>query len=219
MSESLEMARISVAEGIHTSVLTPHFHPGIYNNSIRALQNTFDAFSKALMEANIPLKIHLAGEVRLTEQILHALPAGEIPMLGDYKGSQVLLLELPYSHIPPGTDNLLKWLNRHGVIPMIAHPERNREIIRNPNAISRLTKGDVFFQLTLGSFAGDFGERPYETAIALSKKGYVDVLATDAHSIKRRPPVTANGLDEARKWIGDEGVHSAIEELPRAIIS
>ncbi|RCU49473.1 capsular biosynthesis protein [Corallincola holothuriorum] len=219
ISESLEMARIAVHEGIHTAVATPHFHPGIYDNSIRSLQATFTEFTHALVKANIPLKVRLAGEVRLTEQIINALPASEIPMLGTYKGNDVLLLELPYSHIPPGTENLLQWLNRRGVIPMIAHPERNREIMQNVNAISRLTKGAVLFQLTIGSFAGSFGVKAYETAIALAKKGHLDVLSTDAHNLKRRPPLTKVGLSEVRKWIGDERTHSAIEELPRAIIS
>ena len=32
MEDALELARAAVANGIHTSVLTPHIYPGVFDN-------------------------------------------------------------------------------------------------------------------------------------------------------------------------------------------
>ena len=55
-----------------------------------------------------------------------------MPWLGGWKGKRVLLLEFPHSQTPAGSINLVHWLVGEGILPMIAHPERNRELQVSP---------------------------------------------------------------------------------------
>ncbi|TCI02602.1 capsular biosynthesis protein [Corallincola luteus] len=218
LSESLELARIAVSEGISTAVLTPHFHPGRFDNDIDGLSAIFNTFKAELSNADIALDIHLAAEVRMTDRLLSDIPNNRIPFLGVYQGWRVLLLELPYSHIPPGTEQLINWLNSRKIMPMIAHPERNREVIQNPNILSRLSRFKLMYQLTIGSFSGDFGDHVQATATSLLQMGFVGVLATDAHSVKRRPPIVAKGLAVVSDMVGEAQANQYIIERPAQIL-
>jgi protein-tyrosine phosphatase len=49
-------------------------------------------------------------------------------------------------------------------------------------------------------------------------EGIVHILATDAHSIKHRPPALAEGRREAARWVGAEEAGRLVLERPRAIL-
>lgn len=188
LAASLDLARASVASGITHAVCTPHIHYGYFNNDIDIIRSTHDIFVSALERENIPLKTHFAAEIRITPNIakLHANSA--IPYLGSLDGMPVLLLELPHSHIPPGTEQLLHWLSSNGIKPMIAHPERNRDILSNFNKATWLKGKGVMFQITAGAITGTFGTRVQQCALKMLDKGLADIVATDAHNIHKRPP-------------------------------
>ncbi|GAA5217708.1 hypothetical protein GCM10025776_23470 [Corallincola platygyrae] len=211
------MARMAIEEGITHAVLTPHFHQGIYDNQVSTLKPVFETFKEQLAESQIPLEIAVAGEVRISTDLLHLLPAGNVPFIGSIDDTPVMLLELPYSHIPPGTDNLLNWLHKNNVKTMIAHPERNREIISNPSAIKQLKLGGTMFQLTVGSFSEMFGEKVRDTAETLLLDGYADIVATDAHRIDKRPPTVKAGLDAISALVGPDIMKRLSFDTPKAI--
>ena len=52
----------------------------------------------------------------------------------------------------------------------------------------------------------------------LLRKGAVDIIATDAHSIDGRRPVLSEGLQVAEKILGRESALRLVEENPAAVI-
>ena len=48
MQMALKMTRKAVDNGIGRIVLTPHIQPGIYDNNIQLIQQTFDQYSAAV---------------------------------------------------------------------------------------------------------------------------------------------------------------------------
>ena len=217
MEESVALIRLAAEQGIRRSVITPHIHPGTYDNKPADMLALFNDLALAVKQQDIGVELALAAEVRLSTEMLTDLPAGKIPFIGRYKGMDVLLLELPYSHIPPGIENLIKWLKAKKVRPLIAHPERNREVISDPHKALMLKQLGVMFQLTVGSFAGDFGEKVLDTAKWLVAHKCIHVVASDAHRIDKRPPKVKDGLMNLIELAGIERVRLWSQLLPAEI--
>lgn len=185
---SMDMARASVQSGITHALCTPHIHYGYFDNNIDIIRSTHEIFASALERENIPLRTHYAAEIRITPEITKLYAKGTIPFIGYLDGKPVLLLELPHSHIPIGLEQFLGWLKSRGIKPIIAHPERNRDILSNFNKAIWLKGLGVMFQVTAGAITGTFGSRVQSCSIKMLEEGLVDVVATDAHNLQKRPP-------------------------------
>lgn len=219
LAEALELARLAVQNGITHSVVTPHVHPGRYENDAVNIAKAVADFRKALREAGIPLKLGYAGEVRFSAEILMLVEQNLLPFYGELGGYKVFLLEFPHSHIPPGADKLLKWLLDRRIRPMIAHPERNKDIMRKPEKLKPFTDAGCLLQVTAGSVAGDFGEAAQQTARILLESGKVSILASDAHNAQHRPPRLDHGRAAAAAIVGEKIAQAMTTTRPASLVA
>lgn len=209
LEDALDLARAAVAAGITTAVMTPHVHPGRYDNNDSSIRKLCGAFQRVLEYKRIPLEIRAGGEVRISADIMPMVDAGEIPFLGSMDGYRIMLLEFPHSHLLLGADKLVNWLFARRIRPLIAHPERNKEVMRNPEKIGPFVKMGCMLQLTGASIIGDFGKPAQECARKLIARGWATVVATDAHNLRHRPPC----LDRAYQALLEIGGESFAREL------
>lgn len=217
LDEALQLARVAVADGITHITFTPHIHPGRFDNSSATIQPVFEAFRQALADHAIPLSVAMSGEVRLSAEVLMLVAQNQVPFLGTWQGRQVMLLELPHSHIPPGSDKLVKWLMERNILPMIAHPERNKDIVRDLDAMAPFVEMGCLFQVTAMSMAGRFGVPSAQRAMEMLEKDWITVLATDAHNLEHRPPVLSEGFAAAQSIVGEEAARALVLDNPRLI--
>lgn len=209
LAESLDLARASVADGITHAVMTPHIHPGRYENIRSSVIAATNRFGDALLEAGIPLKVYAAGEVRLSSDIIDLLERDELPFLGNLHGYRVLLLEFPYGQLPLGTEKLARWLLAQKIRPLIAHPERNKVIMENVEKLRPFVDMGCLIQVTAASILGGFGPAAKDSAVLMLDRRWVSVIATDAHNLLHRPPL----LSPARSWLSEYGGQSLADEL------
>ncbi len=201
LEESLALARAAVANGITTAVLTPHIHPGRYRNTLSTLKAELVTFRAALGEAQVSLATLLGGEVRLTAESLRLLDAGELPILGTHHRRLVVLLEFPHDHLPVGALAAVRHLRKRGIVALIAHPERNRDIMRDWRRLEPfITDQGALAQVTAASLCGEFGKLAREAARRLVAERLVRVVASDAHNLAHRPPM----MREARAVLVEE---------------
>jgi protein-tyrosine phosphatase len=219
LEQALDLARLAVKNGITHSIVTPHIHPGRYENDAASILQNVTEFKTALTENAIPLQLGFAGEVRLSAEILMMVEQQQIPFYGELDGYQVFLLELPHSHVPPGSDKLVQWLLDRNIRPMIAHPERNKDIMRRFDKVQPFIEMGCLFQLTAGSIAGDFGEVAQETSRLMLETGKVTVIASDAHNVEYRPPRLDHGRDAAAEIIGHELAATMVESIPATLVA
>ena len=218
LSSALDLARQAVADGVTHCVVTPHIHHGRWDNSRATISAAVTEFRAALAQSKIPLTIGFAAEVRIGTELLTMLPDRQIPYLGSWGGKRVMLLEMPHSHILPGTDKIVRWLIERGVLPMIAHPERNKDVMRRLDKLNPLIDLGCLFQVTAGSVAGLFGDVAQDRAVELLKMGVVTVLASDAHHIRRRPSNLSVGRDVAAEIIGEAKAMAMVYDNPLRIV-
>ncbi|MAY43404.1 MULTISPECIES: CpsB/CapC family capsule biosynthesis tyrosine phosphatase [unclassified Neptuniibacter] len=218
VEEALSLARIAVADGITHMAMTPHVHPGRFDNTQQTILPVFNEFQAALDEHEINLCIHAAGEVRLSAEMLGMFAVDQLPFLGEWDGQRVMLLELPHSHVPPGSDKLVQWLMARGVVPMIAHPERNKGIMSDVSKLAPFVELGCLFQLTAMSVAGNFGVEAKRLSDEMLDKGWVTVIASDAHNSDRRPPVLSEAVEAASQLIGQAEARRLVWDNPAKII-
>lgn len=218
LADALALARIAVNDGIRFSMLTPHFHPGRYDNRRTELLRRVEDFQAALVEHEIPLSLRLGGEVRFGMESLELLVEDEIPFLGTTAGYRVMLLEFPHQMIPVGSQQFVEKLIQMRIRPLIAHPERNKSVMNRPDSLIGLLDAGCWLQVTAGSIAGRFGELAQTTSRYLLERNWVHVIATDAHNLANRPPLLAEGRDAAAKIVGVDIAEQLVSQRPAAII-
>lgn len=219
MDDALALARASVANGIREAVLTPHVHHGVFDNNLSGLLPVFVQFQAALKAAQIPLVVHLGGEVRLHPDAFEMLTTGELPVLGKLGSDRIVLLEFPDGQIPMGAVQACKLFADHGVRLLIAHPERNKEVMRDPNRIKPFLDAGCLLQLTAASVVGRFGPQAQKSAHQLLARGWVGLVASDAHNLTSRPPM----MQEARAYLmqhyGIGLAYRLTEEMPGEVVA
>jgi len=218
LEEALALARLAVANGITEAFVTPHIHVGRWDNDLAVIEKAIEAHRAELAKAGIPLELGFAAEVRLAYEVLPLIEAGKVPFLGELDGFQVMLLELPHSHVPVGSDKFVAWLLDRGIRPMIAHPERNKDIMRDSARLRPFVTAGCLIQLTADALAGEFGEVCEARAIEFLENGWVTVLASDAHDIESRPPRLQPGLEVAKRILGEDAADSLVRATPRRIV-
>ena len=217
MEEAVAMARMAAENGIERAVVTPHLHPGRYENSLESISQAAVEFRDELERQSIPLTLGFAAEVRLSPEVLALVENEEMPYLGEREGYRVMLLEFPHSHIPVGADNMVEWLLERRVRPMIAHPERNKDVIRHLSKIAPFVEMGCLLQVTAGSVAGTFGAPAMQRAQELLERGWVTLLASDAHNLEVRRPDLEPGRAAAEAIVGAQASWALVRETPRAL--
>ena len=101
---------------------------------------------------------------------------------------------------------------------MIAHPERNKEVMRDLSKIMPYVTRGCLLQITAASIANRFGEQAYTRAKEMLENDWVSIIATDAHNTQHRPPDLAAGRDAAAEIVGTEQASKLVTENPKNIV-
>jgi len=130
-----------------------------------------------------------------------------------------MLLEFPDDHIPLGVEKLIGWLIERDILPLIAHPERNRAIIRQSDKISPFLRLGCLLQITADSVTGLFGADVQRCAFDLIKNNQVFAIATDAHNLHKRKPTFSHAKNILKTLIEDEQIMAMMVNNPKQVVS
>ncbi len=215
LAMSLDMARIAVADGIRVMACTPHIYPGLYMNATAGIQSARDALQVSLDEHAIPLQLVIGADVHLVPGLIEGLRQGTVPSLNR---TRYLLLEPSHHVAPPRFADLVFGLVAAGYVPVITHPERLLWIEDHYPVFAQLVQQGAWMQVTAGALTGMFGPRPKYWGERLLGEGLTHILATDAHSSRRRVPVLSEGLAVAERLVGREEAQQLVQGRPDAVL-
>ncbi len=221
LEEALEMARLAVADGIRVIVATPHlfkYKSGDLDaiNEKSVILERLDRFRDRLAAEGLALEILPGCDVSLSVDTLRLLAEDRVLTVND--GKRYLLLELPHFSIPPTLEDICFRLQSLGLTPIITHPERQPLIQESPDRLGRLVDLGCLAQLTAGSLTGGFGRRIARVSRQLVKKGYIHLLASDAHNTRGRPPILSQAVSVLSKLVGPEQARAMVTQTPAKII-
>ncbi|MFC5649845.1 tyrosine-protein phosphatase [Paenibacillus solisilvae] len=184
--DSIEMAKRACKEGIHHMIATPHHANGKYVNEALAVENAVSELNHYLETCGIDLTLYPGQEIRVYDGLLDDLNRGDLLLSLNY--SRYLLLEFPTTHIPKYSHSLFYELRLMDLVPIIAHPERNLEVMDDPEKLIPFIELGALGQVTSHSLQGLFGKKIQKVALDLCQRNYAHLMASDAHDNQRRTP-------------------------------
>jgi protein-tyrosine phosphatase len=209
MEEAILMARAAVQQGIKTIVATPHTQNGTFSNSPISVKENAAIFSSHLNQLNIPLTVLPGHEVRVTTNFQNELENGEYLFLDDKR--KYILIEFSTLFIPSNAQQLIYNLSCDGIVPIIAHPERNAIFHKDPNSLCTLVEEGALTQITAGSLIGSFGKNIKKFSIQLLKNNLAHIIASDAHDLNKRGFVLDRSYSEIEKLFGKQFKNKLVE--------
>ncbi|WP_130860468.1 tyrosine-protein phosphatase [Gracilibacillus phocaeensis] len=209
MADSISMAQSAVAQGINTIIATPHHMNGAYNNYKTDIIAGVQQLNDTLQAENIPLTILPGQETRIYGDMVTDLENGDLLPLNETSG--YLFVELPSGQVPRYTEQLLFDLQMKDIKPIIVHPERNRELIENPNILYDLVSNGTLTQVTAASVNGNFGKKIKKFSLQLIEANLTHFIASDAHNITSRGFVMQEAYSVIKHKYGASAVYWFME--------
>ncbi|KGM46069.1 tyrosine protein phosphatase [Neobacillus niacini] len=204
LSDSLNMARKAVEQGIHTIVATPHHLNNSYENPKRQILDRVEELNQLLQKENIDVMILPGQEIRVHGEMIEGYTIGEILTVNH---TPYVLVEFPSNHVPRYTEKLFYDLQMNGLIPVIVHPERNREIIERSELLYQLVKKGALTQITASSVCGDFGKKIKNFTLQLIEANLTHFIASDAHNLTNRTFKMREAFGVLQQKYGNELVY------------
>ena len=174
LEESLAVLSFEESLGITDVWCTPHIMEDTPNQT-EALRQRFAELQEAY---DGKISLHLAAEYMLDNLFDERLGAGDILTMGNDE----ILVETSTWNPPPGLNDRFREIQRSGLHPVFAHPERYRYL--SEPAYERLHNMGVRFQMNLGSLAGFYGQTAQKKAIYILEKGWYTYTGSDCHRLK-----------------------------------
>ena len=212
VSESIAMAQEAHALGMKWITATPHVMDKdgsrLSCNDIHAHVNRLQA---DLDKQGISIKIFTGAEYYLDRRIPALLKI--FPALTTLNGTHYLLVEMPGVAIPDymeysvldqefEDEQARQSFLRLQVI--IAHPERNAEVMKDWKRCVPLVDQGYILQVNLGSLIGMHGRHARKAAEKLLKTGYADLVSTDAHNAEQMRQILRSSPKALRKIVGEQ---------------
>lgn len=214
--EALEILSIYKDKGIKKIICTPHIFPELYDNSREDIMTVFKEFTENLPEEFKAFEFFPGAELMVYPELDKDLRNGELITMND-KGKH-LLIELPLSLHPPFTEDLIFRIQVTGVMPILSHPERYTESIKNPKSIFKFIEHEVYIQLNAGSILGSFGSKIKDLANFLVEHRAFHLIATDTHGARSRFPNLPEVYDYLKDILEPDEMEIIFEKNPRALL-
>lgn len=161
------------------------------------------AASTELTAVNSP-ELSRGAEVRVTPTLTDLILQNEVPTLGQ---TSYVLLEYPNSELNERMLDVVHELRVRGFRPIMAHPERNIVIQKDPDFIDTVLETGMLLQLTASCFEKVPTGRSHmadKLAWTILEKGAAAVIASDAHDPAYRPPGLLKAYETIAERLGAE---------------
>ncbi len=124
---------------------------------------------------------------------------------------RVLILEAPHVGWPRGFEDLVFRLRLNGVIPVLAHPERNPHLQSHPEVLGALVRQGTVLQITAPSVMGAFGNVARSAALRHLLRGEVALLASDGHYHRRGRGDLQGAVERLKRVMPSVSVESLVD--------
>jgi protein-tyrosine phosphatase len=216
LETAVALARAAAADGTGVLVATSHSDEVLQQRLDRgAMEQRADEVRRAVAGAAIPLTILVGVEIKLEPDTVGRLRRGELYPLND---SRYVLVEPPFSALPPYVDHALLELQAAGYVPVIAHPERNARVQEEPRRLYDWVVRGAMVQISAASVTGGHGRGAARIARLAVAHRLAHVLASDAHDPLRRPPRLRPARDVVAQWAGPDVAQALVDRHPRTIV-
>jgi protein-tyrosine phosphatase len=217
LGDSLDIAEAALADGITAIAATPHVRDD-YPTGPDLMEERLAELRSELARAQIPLTVLPGGEIAF--DWLDRLSVDDLRRFGLGGNPRYLLVETPYFGWPIALPDRLLSLAAGGIIPVLAHPERNAEVQARPDLLVPLVHAGALLQVTAASLDGRVGKSAQACGLSLVERGLAHLIASDAHHASVRAVGFADAAlavrsKELADWLTVEVPSAIVDDRPR----
>lgn len=185
LETAVRMCRVAKENGIDRIVATPHIRTmDDVDAFIAKRDNAIGILRERLAEEENDVELFAGAEIYVDDDIFFANDLTRLTI----NSSRYLLVEFSFRNLR--LRKIYEYLDeivKHGLVPIIAHPERYEYFQQDYEAVNSLAKDGVLFQLNAASLASLDGRQEFELAYSMAYNGLASFIGTDAHSLVNRP--------------------------------
>lgn len=200
VEESKGLLELLAEQGVTTVVATPHFIAD--NESVSKFIERRNAAYENLKNIEVvdKPKIFLGAEVEYYSGISRLQELRHLCI----EKTGLLLLEMPIATWTEYTvKELIEIATTKNVVLILAHIERALKL-QSPKTMQRLIQAGILMQVN-ASFFTDV--RTKRKALRLLKKGDIQLVGSDCHSLDERPPEIGKAYEIIRRKFGEDFVN------------
>jgi len=212
LDAALAMGREAANDGITHIVCTPHandqypYNPELVEQRLAELRERLSG----------AIELSLGCDFHMSEyNIFNALAS---PKKYSINGKGYLLIEFPFTTIPPQMPEAIVKLQTAGYTVIVTHPERYAAVQANPELLADWMRAGCLVQVTACSLYGRMGKAAEVLANELLDRNWIHFLATDGHNIEWRPPHLRKAFDYAANRAGEETARRLCVTNPGVVV-
>jgi protein-tyrosine phosphatase len=194
LEDGLRLCDLAAEAGTAVLFATPHVWPHLPLTEERE-RRVRRAYER--LRARATLELRLGFELTPTRRLLREDPARYV-----LEGTEVVLMEVPFTGPAVGLIELADHVEDAGLTPLVAHPERTEAVQERPELAHELAQRWPL-QLNATSLLGRHGPESEEIAWSLIEAGSAAIVASDGHR-PARPARLEEAYELVRARVGED---------------
>jgi protein-tyrosine phosphatase len=211
IKESIRMVLEAEELGITDIIATPHFNREFCNTE--KVNENYNEIKRRV--AGCGINIHLGYEVSVSSLISSENRMN--PGLALAK-SKYLLFELPFDNLPVYTYDIIQNMHSRNIIPVIAHPERNTDFLKNFDAFLGFVENGCLVQVDAPGILGFYGSKVKGFVKKIIKLNLVHFVASDSHCADDYTQYYLQAYNQVKHWVGEEHTKRLFEINPGRVL-
>ena len=208
MRMALNMIELAQKEGISSFICTPHY--GEFGKAARPkdyVDAQYDKLKHYAADRFPEVEIYRGNELFFRRDIPRKLSEGKALSMND---TEYLLVEFEPEERARDVYDDLCFLIESGYKPILAHAERNFDMVENTKFVKRLSENGVLLQVNASSLMLE-RVRPFKKlARFIIEEGIASFLATDSHGDDYRVPYYKPAVEWLYKKLNENYVDSLV---------
>ena len=216
LDESKKMIDMAYEDGIRGIVLTPHFNHPIDFKASLAVEEAYGLVKAYVEEKYGDLSLYLGAEVYIEKDYHRSIE--RIEDIHRINNSSYVLMEFPRDIKKEVIIEIIHEAKIRGIRPVIAHIEMYEDIVKNIDCMEKIKLEGALIQVTASSLMGKQGLKIRDFIRKAISKGYVDVIASDAHGDRKRRPRLGEAYEYVNKNYSQEVADKLFIKNPSLLI-
>lgn len=201
VEESIALIRRQREQGVRQIALTSHFNAErtTVEEFVEERAKSYEILQDALQKEGLDVTLKLGAEVFFSSDLLEL---DLQPLL--LEGTDYLLVEFSPTFYPTWAKDIFYQMGLDGITPLLAHVERYPYMLSDPTRLYDLVNAGAVTQVNATSLLRSTSRQAMVRKFL--KWNLVHVLASDTHSMDKRPPLLAKAFGQVQEWEGDKMV-------------
>ena len=136
LETSLGLLRMAAENGTTDIIATPHVIDVSTTLTWDSIRRRVEELQKEADKNGIPITIYPGAETELNFDLLELIRKDHSAFC--LAGSRYCLMEMPSLMLPPHLDDMIYELQLMDIVPVLAHPERQMQLMENPDRLLEL---------------------------------------------------------------------------------